>query len=111
MGDPPPSTPPPDNSADIGLSKEEMDPRAPGGFIVGIQEPHFKFKKIPGLRGHKLLIDSNHEEPRAAIYYSRNLDIWGCGELTNRDMVTGIYTTPHGQKIYISSIYMPHEAK
>ena len=89
------------------LSIEEQDPRSPAAFVIGIQEPHFLHKKIPGLRGHKLLIDLKDESPRTAIYYSKNLDIWGVEAFTNKDMCTGIYVDASGRKIYITSLYMP----
>ena len=85
----------------------KADSRAPTAFVVGIQEPHFLYKKIPGLKGHNLLIDTKADNPRAALFYSRNLDIWGVPEFISRDMATGVYVNPQGQRIYITSLYMP----
>ena len=85
----------------------KQDPRSLAGFVVGIQEPHFKHKKIPGLRAHTLLIDSSHPEPRAAIFHSRNLNIWAVPQLTNRDMCTGLFVGPNKERIFITSLYLP----
>ena len=51
------------------------------------------------------------EMPRAALYYSKNLDMWGIDEYTNKYMATGVYTDPQGLKIYVTSLYLPTKIK
>ena len=72
----------------------------PCAFVCGIQEPFYKYKKIPGLNGHVLLIDNTVEKPRAAIFHSRNLNIWPVDEFTGQDICTGMLSTVHHKKIY-----------
>ena len=82
----------------------------PSGFVIGIQEPRVYNKRITGLRGHKLLYDTTNPQPRAAIYHSKNLNIWPVGAFTDGDMCTGVYLeSPDKPKIYISSIYFPSD--
>ena len=47
----------------------DFDPAAPIGFVCGIQEPPWLYKKVLGLSGHTMLIDSNCDQPRAAIFH------------------------------------------
>ena len=54
-----------------------------------------------------MLIDPSHPEPRAAIFHSKNLDIWAVPELTNRDMCTGLFIGPNKERIFIASLYLP----
>ena len=56
-----------------------------------------------------MLIDPSHPEPRAAIFHSKNLDIWAVPELTNRDMCTGLFVGPNKERIFITSLYLPSE--
>ena len=82
---------------------------SPCSFVCGLQEPYYRNKKIPGLRGHTLLIDGTVKTPRAAIFHSKNLNIWPVNEFTDGDICTGVLTTIQHKRIYISSVYLPHE--
>ena len=86
-----------------------LDPSRPFGFVCGIQEPYFHYKKIPGLKGHTVLIDASVAAPRAAIFHSKELHIWPVAEFTGRDICTGMLITPDNRKIYITSVYFAGE--
>ena len=63
------------------LTNPEDDEKGtlPMGFVCGIHEPFYKYKSIPGLKGHTLLIDNSCKEPRAAIFHTKGLkSSWGC---------------------------------
>ena len=69
-----------------------------------------KTKQIPYLKGHYLFVDNRSKlRPRAAIYASNNLDIWGVPQYTNRDMATAVWLVENApfQKVYITSLYSP----
>ena len=83
----------------------------PAGFVIGIQEPRVYEGRITGLRGHRLLYDTSCKTPRAALFHSRNLNIWPVGEYTDGDMCTGVYIEAEFKpKIYITSVYCPSDA-
>ena len=86
-----------------------LDPSKPFAFICGLQEPYFNYKKVPGLKGHTMIIDSSVEQPRAAIFHSRCLNIWAVPEFINRDMCTGLFLLPNKTKVYIVSLYLPSD--
>ena len=84
--------------------------KAPRGFIVGLHEfnwnPHTKV--AAHLKGHKLHCDkSAHPKPRAAIFASNNLNVWGVPHYTNRDMATVVWLVDNQpfKKVYITSTY------
>ena len=49
----------------------------PEGFIMAIQEFNYVHNCVPNLRGHKLIVNQNSKTPRAAIFHSRNMQVWG----------------------------------
>ena len=86
-----------------------FDPAAPIGFVCGIQEPPWLHKRVIGLSGHTMLLDHTCDQPRAALFYTRNLNIWPVAEFIRKDICTGLLITPTGERIYISSLYMPSD--
>ena len=88
----------------------EVDIAAPGGFILALQEPPWNTNTltIPHLRGHFTFVDKSAKpKPRAAIYASKNLNLWACPEYTSKDMSTAIWVVNHKtiKKIYFVSLY------
>ena len=75
-------------------------------------------KRIPNLKGHLLFVDRTAQpRPRAAIYASSNLDMWGVADYTSKDMATAVWLTKDAPfpKVYITATYhymsLPHEAR
>ena len=67
-----------------------------------------KSKSIPHLKGHFIHVDkSGNAAPRAAIYASNNLNVWGVPKYTNRDMATIVWLVQGApfKKIYVTSTY------
>ena len=83
----------------------------PFAFICGLQEPYVNFKKIPGLKSHSLLIDTEVEKPRAAIFHTKGLNIWPVQEFTGKDICTGLFILPDKTRIYIVSLYLPSDVQ
>ena len=77
----------------------------PEGFLFALQEVQYVYNRIPNLRGHRILIDRSCEEPRAALFFSKNLYIWGVADFTNQMMATGLWLKEDGQQIYVVSLY------
>ena len=58
-------------------------------FVVGLMEPPIHNNRVIGFgTSNQLFYDHNAESPRAAIYASRNTNLWLIPDLTNRDIVT-----------------------
>jgi len=64
----------------------------PKAFIVGVQEPPISHGSIKSLsKEHTLIYDHYAGRPRAAIYVSRNLNLWPMSEHTNGDVTTCLW--------------------
>ena len=75
-------------------------------FIISLQEPPTKDGKILGLdkRNH-IFSDRSTNRPRAAIYASKDLNLWLSTEYTSADIATCIWLTDE-EEIYVCSVYM-----
>ena len=86
------------------------NPEAPGGFILGLQEFNWNAKTLAAqhLKGHLFHTDKTAKPyPRAGVFASSNLDIWGVPRFTNRDMATVVWLVKgmEFQKVYLVSCY------
>jgi len=78
-------------------------------FIVGVQEPPFSNNRIRSFnRENSLFYDHFAERPRAALYASRNLDLWPMSDYTDADMASCLWKTGNNDipEVVVSSIYM-----
>ena len=76
-------------------------------FVVAVQEPPVREGKIKGfLSSHRLFYDQSAQQPRAAIYASRNIKLWLIPEYTSGDVATCLWKLDDGKEIYLTSTYM-----
>ena len=83
---------------------------SPDGFVLALQEFNWnpRNKRAPHFKGHFFHTDKEAKPgPRAAIFASNNLDIWGVPQFTNRDLATAVWLVKGApfQKVYIASCY------
>lgn len=75
-------------------------------FIICLQEPPTNGGKVVGFGRGNNVFYGKHERPRAAIYSSRNLNLWPVAEFTTRDVTTCLWKWPNGKEVYVTSVYM-----
>ena len=78
-------------------------------FLLCVQEPPLHQGRITNFDGsHTLLYDRSAKRPRAAIYASRDLNLWQVNEYTSDDLVTCLWKTGDTRikEIYVASVYM-----
>lgn len=77
-------------------------------FLICLQEPPTNKGRIVGFGSSgQLLYDRSSKRPRAAIFASRDLDIWLVPEFTNGDIVTCIWKTNSIHRdVIVVSVYM-----
>ena len=79
-------------------------------FLICVQEPPVKDNRIVGFdRSHNLFYDcSSRDGPRAAIYSSRNLNVWLLPDFTSRDVTVCVWRTGDSctPEILVASVYM-----
>ena len=78
-------------------------------FIIGIQEPPTREKRILGFgSSFNIFYDRSVERARACILASRNLNLWLVPEYTDGDMVTCLWRTEDEttREVYVVSVYM-----
>ncbi len=81
----------------------------PKSFIIGVQEPPVRDKRVTGFSGtHNLFYDHTADRPRACIYASRDLNMWLVPDYTTGDMPTCIWKTMDSflPEVYVVSVYM-----
>jgi len=76
-------------------------------FIVCVQEPPIYDKKVVGLgRSNQVLYDRKCDRPRAAIFASRNLQLWPMQDYTDGDLVTCLWKLQGGREVIVASAYL-----
>ncbi len=78
-------------------------------FLYCLQEPPVHGRRVVSLgRGQKLLYNGESGVPRAAIYASRDLQIWPMQEFSSRDICTCLWKTGETKlpQIVVTSVYM-----
>ncbi len=81
----------------------------PGSFIIAIQEPPVRDRRIIGLsNAHNIFYDHSSDRPRACILSSRNLNMWLVPDYTTGDMTTCIWKTMDNSlpEVFVVSVYM-----
>ncbi len=75
-------------------------------FFICVQEPPLRNEKVIGFgKAHNLFYDQSSCRPRAAIYASKDLNMWLVPEYTTGDMATCLWKTEK-EDILITSVYM-----
>jgi len=81
---------------------------APKSYLMGVQEPPSYRGRIKSFsRDGVLYYDTLSDRPRAAIYASRDLNLWVAPEFTNGDMATCLWKTEDHtfSEVMITSVY------
>ena len=86
-------------------ARDHQDPSA-NSFIICVQEPPVRNRKIVGFnKGGNLFYCPISQRPRAAIYASRDINLWLIPDLTGPDIVTCLWKS--GKKeVLICSAYL-----
>ena len=77
--------------------------------LMGLQEPYCHDRRIVDIPSRNLLYDRNCKEtPRAAMYFSSDVDFLPLEMFIERDLVAGIWKTsdPEFPEIVVASVYM-----
>ncbi len=76
-------------------------------FLYFLQEPPVKDGKVVGFgRRNQVFQANSRDRPRAAIYASRNLNLWLVNEFCSQDIVTCLWKRKEEEDVYVISAYL-----